>query len=91
MLFRSLSQVSRALTHAQDAYSAALSSRDELASRLDALHAKAVATGVADLPDVRDAYAFATRVLDRRPTPMAAATPLVALYQTFLQITSESS
>lgn len=86
-----LSQVSRALIHAQDAYSAALSARDELAGRLDALHAKAVATGVAELPDVRDAYAFATRVLDRRPTPMATATPLVALYQTFLQITSESS
>lgn len=86
-----LGQVSRALTHAQDAYGAALGGRDELASRLEALHAKAVGTGVADLPDVRDTYALAARVLARRPTPMAAATPLVALYQTFLQITSESS
>lgn len=82
-----LTQVSRAMTHAQDAYSAALSERDELSSRLEALHALGVATGVADLPDVRDTYDLATRVLSRCPTPLAAATPLVALYQTFLQIT----
>jgi hypothetical protein len=84
---RRLDQVSRAMTIAQTAYAKALQDHEELASRLDAYHAKAVATGVADVPDVAQAYELARNVLDQRPSRMVLASQLVTVYQTYLQTT----
>jgi hypothetical protein len=82
---RRLEQVARAMTMAQDAYTAALRNRDELAGRLEAYQVKAQATGVAEQPDVRRAYELARDELGRRPTRMALASQLVGLFQTYLQ------
>jgi hypothetical protein len=84
---RRLDQVSRAMTVAQGAYAKALHDHGELASRLEAYHAKAMATGVANVPDVAQAYQLARRALDQRPSRMALAEQLVAVYQTYLQTT----
>jgi hypothetical protein len=84
---RRLDQVSRAMTVAQTAYAKALQDHEELASRLDAYHAKAVATGVADVPDVAQAYELARNELDQRPSRMVLASQLVTVYQTYLQTT----
>ena len=84
---RRLEQVSRAMTIAQTAYAKALQDHEELASRLDAYHAKAVATGVADVPDVAQAYELARNELDQRPSRMVLASQLVTVYQTYLQTT----
>lgn len=81
-----LQQVSRAMTHAQDAYAKALRDREELVSRLDAYRAKAVATRVADQPDLRRAHAMAEEALGRRPTSMLIAVQLVTLYQSYLRL-----
>ena len=79
-----LQQVSRAMSHAQDAYTAALHQRDELSSRLDGYRAKARALGLGGDPDLALVDELATRVLQRRPVPMAAAAQVVMLYQTFV-------
>ncbi len=84
---RRLDQVSRAMTIAQTAYTKALRDHDELASRLEAYHAKAMATGVADVPDVAQAYELARNALDQRPSRMVLANQLVTVYQTYLQTT----
>jgi hypothetical protein len=83
---RRLNQVARAMTLAQDAYAGALRDRDELAGRLEAYHAKAVATQVADQRDVSRAYELARDELARRPARMALAGQLVALYQSYLEV-----
>ena len=74
------------MTLAQDAYAGALRDRDELAGRLEAYHAKAVATQVADQRDVSRAYELARDELARRPARMALAGQLVALYQRYLEV-----
>jgi hypothetical protein len=84
---RRLDQVSRAMTIAQTAYTKALRDHDELASRLEAYHAKAMATGVADVPDVAQVYELARNALDQRPSRMVLANQLVTVYQTYLQTT----
>jgi hypothetical protein len=84
---RRLDQVSRAMTIAQTAYAKALQDHEELASRLEAYRAKAIATGVADVPDVAQAYELARHALDQRPSRMVLATQLVTVYQTYLQTT----
>lgn len=87
---RRLGLVERALTMADEAYSAALRQHSDLLARLDAYHLKASATGVADEPTVANAYGLATAALAERPTKMALATQLVSLYQTYLQTVSTS-
>jgi hypothetical protein len=84
---RRLDQVSRAMTLAQTAYTGALHEREELDGRLDAYRAKALATGVAGVLDVKQAYELARNALDAKPTRMVLARQLVALYQTYLQTT----
>jgi hypothetical protein len=84
---RRLDQVSRAMTVAQTAYAKALHDHDELGSRLEAYRAKAMAKGVADVPDVAQAYQLARNALDQRPSRMLLAEQLVTVYQTYLQTT----
>jgi hypothetical protein len=84
---RRLDQVSRAMTIAQNAYAKALEDHEELGSRLEAYRAKAIATGVAEVPDVAQAYQLARNALDDRPSRMALAKQLVTVYQTYLQTT----
>jgi hypothetical protein len=84
---RRLDQVSRAMTIAQTAYAKALHDHSELDSRLEAYRAKADATGVAEVPDVAQAYELARHALDERPSRIALVEQLLALYQTYLQTT----
>jgi hypothetical protein len=84
---RRLDQVSRAMTIAQTAYTKAVQDHDELTSRLEAYHAKAMATGQADVPDIAQAYELARNALDQRPSRMVLAEQLVSVYQTYLQTT----
>ncbi|MET1008050.1 MAG: hypothetical protein ABWX96_21045 [Propionibacteriaceae bacterium] len=80
-----LQQVSRAMTHAQDAYTQALKARDDLLSLLDAYRAKAQAVGLhrdADLALVED---LLQRTFARQPVRMVVATQVVELYQTYVQ------
>ena len=84
---RRLDQVSRAMTLAQTAYTKALEDHQELGSRLEAYRAKAMATGVAEVPDVAQAYQLARNALDDRPSRMVLARQLVSVYQTYLQTT----
>lgn len=81
-----LAKVARAMTVVQDAYTRAMAEHQELVGRLEALHAKAVATGLADRTDVAQSYAMARHELDARPCRMPLATQLVSLYQTYLQL-----
>lgn len=81
---RRLEQVSRAMTHAQDAYAAALRDHEELVSRLDAYHAKAESIGVTDQTDVERIYEIARAELDRRPTRMVIAGQLISLFQLYV-------
>jgi hypothetical protein len=76
---------------AQEAYASAMHKRDELAGRLDAYHAKAVATGAADRAEVARAYAMARDELDRRPARIPIATQLISLYAAYLQVASGES
>lgn len=85
-----LDQVSRAMTVAQDAYSAALKEHAGQKSLIDAYHAKAEALGVADDPDVQQAYRMAMEALDRRPARMSIVAQLVTLYQSYLRIAGPS-
>ena len=80
-----LQQVSRAMTHAQDAYTAALRTRDELVSRVEAYRAKARSTGVVDDPDVALGDQLLDRILRRQPLPVELANQVAALYQSLLQ------
>ncbi len=84
---RRLDQVARAMTHAHDAYRRALADHQELGDRLEAYRSKAAALGVAEVPDVARAYGMAREALDRRPCRMVLAQQLVALYQTYVQLT----
>jgi hypothetical protein len=84
---RRLDQVSRAMTLAQTAYTKALDDHQELGSRLEAYRAKAMATGVAEVPDVAQAYQLARNALDDTPSRMVLARQLVSVYQTYLQTT----
>jgi len=84
---RRLDQVGRAMSHAQDAYRQALADHQELGDRLEAYRTKAAALGVAEVPDVARVYGMAREALDRRPCRMVLAQQLVALYQTYLQLT----
>jgi hypothetical protein len=84
---RRLDQVSRAMTLAQTAYTKALEDHQELGSRLEAYRAKAMATGVAEVPDVAQAYQLARNALDDTPSRMVLARQLVSVYQTYLQTT----
>jgi hypothetical protein len=80
-----LQQVSKAMTHAQDAYTSALRERDELLSRLDGYRAKAQALGLSADPDLELLDQLATRAFTRQPVRMAIATHVVELYQTYVQ------
>lgn len=75
-----LDRVAAAMTLAQGRYAAALAEREELVQRVDAYAAKAVAVGVAGLPDVVAAQAMARQVLAREPVPVPVAQQLVAAY-----------
>jgi hypothetical protein len=79
-----LEQVARAMAVVQDAYGRALADHAELESRLEALHAKAVALGVAEQGDVARGYALAAEALHRRPCPTSIAEQLVGLYVSYL-------
>jgi hypothetical protein len=87
---RRLDQVSRAMAIAQTAYTKALHDHDELDSRLEAYHAKAVTKGVAEVSDVAQAYQLARHALDERPSRTLLVQQLVAVYQTYLQTTTGS-
>lgn len=78
-----LHQVSRAMTHAQDAYSAALAGREELRSRWQAYRAKAEVLRVSD-PDLDLVAELARRTVTREPVRMAVAEQVVELYRTLL-------
>jgi hypothetical protein len=84
---RRLDQVSRAMTLAETAYTKALEDHQELGSRLEAYRVKAMAIGVAEVPDVAQAYQLARNALDDRPSRMVLARQLVSVYQTYLQTT----
>lgn len=81
-----LGQVSQALTMAQDAYSAALHDKEQLAGRLQALGAKAAALGLDQNHAVRTIFTLAREELSRSPSHARLATELVALYQTYLSV-----
>lgn len=83
-----LQQVSRAMTHAQDAYTGALRARDELLSRLDGYRVKARSVGLAADPDLALIDSLATRTLGRRPVRMLVAAQVVLLYQTYVDAVS---
>jgi hypothetical protein len=80
--------VSRAMTIAQSAYAKALHDHEELSSRLEAYRAKAVVTGVAEVPDVAQAYQLARNAIDERPSRIVLAEQLVTVYQTYLKTTA---
>lgn len=82
-----LQQVSRAMTHAQDAYSAALAAGDELVSRWQGYRAKARTQGVADSRDLILAEELLCRTLARKPVRLALAEQVVALYVTLISAT----
>jgi hypothetical protein len=48
-----------------------------------------VAIGVADVPDIAQAYQLARQALDRQPCRMVLAQQLVSLYQTYLQLEAQ--
>jgi len=79
-----LALVWRALGVAEQAYGQALRGHDDREARLAALRVRAEATGRADEPGVRDAYAMARAALDARPSRAALAEQLVTLYATYL-------
>lgn len=81
---RRLERVGQALGVAEGAYAAALAEHRQLLDLLDALHAKAAAHGLADVPDLRASEQQARDVLARQPAPMPVARSLVATYQSWL-------
>ena len=85
-----LHQVSRAMTHAQDAYTAALHARDELRGRWEGYRAKALALGLSGEPDLALAGRLAEQVLARQPVRMRVARLVVDLYQAMVTTTAEA-
>lgn len=85
-----LHQVARAMTHAQDAYTAALQARDELHGRWSGYHAKARMLGVAGDSDVALAGRLVEQVLARQPVRMDIARQVVDLYQAIVSTTAEA-
>jgi hypothetical protein len=83
---RRLEQVGRAMAVAEQAYADAIGEHRELGDRLEAYRVKAAAIGVADMPDIAQAYQLARQALDRQPCRMVLARQLVSLYQTYLQL-----
>ena len=83
---RRLNQVERAMAMVDQAYTEAIAEHKELGDRLEAYRAKAAAIGVADVPDIAQAYTMARSALDRQPCRMVIARQLVSLYQTYLQL-----
>ena len=79
-----LELVGRALAVAEQAYGQALRGHHDREARLAALRVKAEATGRADEPDLRSAYAMARAALDARPSRAVLAEQLVTLYATYL-------
>ncbi len=79
-----LDRVARAMTLAQEKYSAALAEHTELADLLDAYVAKARSLGLADSADLSDSERQAREMLARRPAPIAVCRQLVTTYQTWL-------
>lgn len=80
-----LDRVARALALVEQANTDALNRHAELAALLEAYRVKAAATGMAGHADASRAYELAADTLRRRPTPMAVAEQVVALYQTYLR------
>jgi hypothetical protein len=80
-----LHQVSRAMTHAQDAYTQALRARDELVGRLEGYRAKAAALGLTGDAELALLDQLADQALGRRPVRMVFATQVVELYSTYVQ------
>ena len=68
----------RAALHANQSL---LDERQELRGRLDALHAKAAGSGLAEDRELAEVARAARALLYRRPTPLAEARELVARYQ----------
>jgi hypothetical protein len=85
-----LHQVSRAMTLAQDAYTAALSALDELRSRWQAYQAKAQVLGLADDEDVALVAQLAERTFAREPVRLAVARQVVELHATLISAGSRS-
>jgi hypothetical protein len=83
---RRLDQVGRAMSVAEQAYAAAIGEHRELSDRLEAYRAKAAALGVAEVPDIAQAYSLARSAMDRQPCRMVLGRQLVSLYQTYLQL-----
>lgn len=81
---RRLVRVGQALGVAEGAYAAALAEHRQLIDLLDALHVKAAAHGLADVPDLASSEQQARDVLARLPAPMPVARSLVATYQSWL-------
>ncbi len=79
-----LDRVDAAMTLAQHRYATAIEERDELLSRVDGYAAKAVAVGVAHLPDVLAAERTARAVLTREPAPVPVAHRLVEAFQAWV-------
>jgi hypothetical protein len=79
-----LGLVGRALDVAEQAYGQALRGHDDREARLAALRVRAEATGRAEEPELRSAYAMARAALDARPSRAALAEQLVTLYATYL-------
>jgi hypothetical protein len=79
-----LARVGEAMNLAHASYAAALSARDDLLARLDALHLKASALRLQDDHDLASAERSAREVLDRRPCPVAVASALVDAYQAWV-------
>ncbi len=86
-----LDQVDRAMTHAHAAYRRAVDEHAELRALLDAYRVKAEATGVADLPELRQSYELARAALAAHPCRMIIAGQLVTLFQTYLMNTPRRS
>lgn len=84
-----LDRVARAMTLAQEKYTAALAEHTELVDLLDAYVAKARSLGLADRTDLSDSERQAREVLARRPAPISVCRQLVTTYQTWL--TKESA
>jgi hypothetical protein len=76
-----LDRVGRAMDVAQEAYAAALRTREDLLARLAAAEVRAQADGVAGLADVERAARLAHEVLERTPAPLPVAAAAVELHE----------
>lgn len=80
-----LDRVARAMDVAQEAYAAALRTRDDLLARLAATEVRAQAAGVGAVPDVVAAAHGAREVLERTPAPLPAAAAAVSLHEAWVR------